>query len=259
MGETLAGEVAKEVEAIISRDYPKHVWFAKSNCYREGEKGSSLDLNVVREGVLKRLGLGLPSLLEGKHLDGKKALSNGVYREYGLQIASKGGPNAEIGKYLIAEAEKREWNLPLVVPSYSPLGHRKGKDGFEIYFLGDKEGVDLESEVKHGEEAREFLGAQFNPDWIGKNGVLGLGRYWFGYWIAIWGDRNSYDVGRVDFVSGEASAENLKVVKDKELAEKYDAEAGKIDVEIAKLTSKRAQLVSQREANLDSFSKLLKG
>lgn len=259
MGEALAGEVGKEVEAIILRDYPNHVWFAKSNCYRQGEKGSSLDLNVVRESVLRQEGLGLPSLLEGKYLDEQRALNNRVYREYGLQIASESNPNAEIGKHLIAEANNRGWKLPLVVPSYNPLGHRKGESGFEIYFLGDKEGIDLEKEVIHGEKAREFLSANFNPSWIGQNGVLRLLRSRNGIWGAGWGDRGSDGDGRGDFVSGEASAENLQALKGKELNGKYDSVKKELLEQRSAMDARIAKLTNDRENELRAFFEGLKG
>ena|SRR3989344_1301955 len=275
MGETLAREVYTEGEKIIASDYQNHPWLKNNVCYRkvgkDGIHGSSLELNVIYNSILRLHGLSLPSVAEGKNLDAQHVLSNGVYREYGLQVASEGDPNKDLSRHLIAEAKKRSWQFPLVVASYNPLGHRNGDSGFEIYFLGDKEGIDLEKEVLHGEKAREFLLDNFRKDWIGTKGVRRLFRDVVGGWDADVGSRRSDDNGRVGFVSGEASTENVTAVKRLDINRRYITKdkgyvaniiKSQIDIaelqgQIAQLTNEREQLARQRLAELDAFSQAL--
>ncbi|MEK6889308.1 MAG: hypothetical protein AABW80_04345 [Nanoarchaeota archaeon] len=251
VSQELAEEVHKEVEAIITGDYPAHKWFQEDVCHRstgkKGLHGSSLELNVLRQGVLRQSGLYIPSIAELKYLESLGLATNSFYREAGLQIASEDDPNADLNKDLVAEATRRGWELPLVVPSYNPLGHRNGENGFEIYFLED---ADLEREVLHGEEAREFLQANFNPAWIAEKGVHRLNRDDFGVWVVGWFSRSSGSDGRVDFVSGEASAKSLQDVKDKELKEKYDSQR-------AELQAKIGDLDLERQAESEAFLKAL--
>src|SRR3989338_6641552 len=275
MGETLAREVHNKAEAIIAKEYPTHPWFQRNVCYREGGKdgihGSSLELNVIYNSILReQYNFSLPGLRELRHLDSHGALSNGVYREGGFQIASE-GPNQDLSRHLIAEARNRDWGFPIVVPSYNPLGHRNGDSGFEIYFLGDKEGIDLEKEVLHGEKAREFLLDNFRKDWIGTKGVRRLFRDVVGGWDADVGSRRSDDNGRVGFVSGEASTENVTAVKRLDINRRYITKdkgyvaniiKSQIDIaelqgQIAQLTNEREQLARQRLAELDAFSQAL--
>lgn len=261
MGEKLARQVYDQAEAIIAKDYPQHPWFQVSVCYREAEKdgihGSSFDLNVIYNSILREMGLGLPSLFEGKHLEKSGALSNGVYREYGLFILNKS--KQDLSKQPIAEVQRRGWQLPLVVPSYRPFGHRKSDNGFEVYFLGDDAGIDLEKEVLSGDAAQTFLQTHFNPNSLGKNSVQRLYRDGYGGWLAGWYGRGSDAVGRVDFVSGVASAKNLTALKEKELALTYDKKSREFDEQIVRLTAEREALTSQRRADLDLFSKTLQG
>ena len=276
MGETLAREVHNKAEAIIAKEYPTHPWFQRNVCYREGGKdgihGSSLELNVIYNSILReQYNLSLPGLRELRHLDSQGALSNGVYREGGFQIASE-GPNQDLSRHLIAEARNRDWGFPIVVPSYNPLGHRDGDSGFEIYFLGDKEGIDLEKEVLHGEKAEKFLLANFKRQ-IGKQGILRLRRYNDGNLDAVVVVRDSFSDGREDFVSGEASVENVTAIKRMDLGRGYTAkdkgyeadivksqiDIAKLQEQIAQLTKERERLQSQQAAELKAFSESLKG
>lgn len=260
LGENLARQVYDEAERIIAKDYSAHPWFQQDKCYRKADKdgihGSSFDLNVVYNSILRQMGLGLPGVVEMKHLDSVRALGSGVYRECGIVQFTGKGVNQDLADVIGAEAKKRGWNLPIVIPSYNPIGHRKGDNGFEVYLLGDKEGVHLDKEVLTGDDAREFLRSNFS--FVGDNGVQGLSRDRDGDWDADWCDRYSSGDGRVDFVSGVASAGNLQGIKDKELERNYGLRGQEIDAQMAELQSMKTRLVSQRAEELRAFSEALK-
>ena len=70
LGKNLAQQIYDEAEEIIARDYPQRPRFQANVCHRSvGEKGihgSSLDLNVIYNCILKQYGFSFTTLFERK-------------------------------------------------------------------------------------------------------------------------------------------------------------------------------------------------
>jgi len=191
-----------EVKQRVAKDFPYVPDFNNYFMFNEetGEiNGSNTKHCILVNNELMKSGLWLPTVKEGRQLDTDGKLSNGVYREYGIVVYDESGSNSETAKTFIQEAKKRNLELPLVLP-FSAL-NLKRKTGAIVPYK-DMDGV------KSGEEARNILN-QFN--YKANSSVRRLVRYRNGYWIGDVDDLAvSYSDGRVDFVCGEATPQNLE-------------------------------------------------
>ena len=162
--------------------------------------GSSTILTLRLDEELRTDGLWIPTAEEAMFLDKNKKLPNNVYRDYGIVVFNDDNPNKDVAKRLIKEANKRVYQLPILVP-FKAL--KLIKTGTQISFNKDTEAI------ISGEEAKQYLENEF--DYKGESGACRLGRSGIGNWYADW---NRLDIsnggGRVDFVCGEATAKNLE-------------------------------------------------
>lgn len=202
-----AREVCKEVKARVARDFKNASAFKQPFEFDEQDgliKGSNLFYGIVVNEELSKEGSWIPTIVEAKKLDAAGRLSNGVYRDFGMAVYSANGQNAEIAKILVNEADKRGWKTPILAPFNALKLKKGGKDyGVTVSFTDNTSGVIT------GDEAREYLQAQFK--YTSNNGARRLLRNGVGSWLASWdGLANSRAYGRVDFVCGEATAQNLE-------------------------------------------------
>ncbi len=259
IGLELGRKVHDAVEMRISESYPQYKWLQNDVCYRgvgeDGLRGSSFELNVLRNAELRELGLRIGRPLEMKAICRLGMLPNGIYTEFGGVCYTEKGINSDIAEKVAEEAKKRGLKLP-VIASYNAFGHRKGKNGFEVYFVDDKDGVNLDEEIFSGDEAREVLRDNF--DLRGEKGFRWLFRDWFGGWYADWGNRVSSAYGRVGFVFGEAAQKSLEEIKEEELKRKYDDVKLGLEEKKRDLDVKMVKLDNERGKELKIFSKVFK-
>ncbi|MEK6850489.1 MAG: hypothetical protein AABX85_02860 [Nanoarchaeota archaeon] len=202
-----AREVYKEVKAMVAKDFKNVPAFSQYFEFDEERgliKGSNTFYGIVANEVLSKSGLWIPTIVEAKQLDAAKKLSNGVYRDFGIAVYDESNPNKEIAQKLIAEANKRGWQTPILLP-FKALKLKKGGSpyGVSVLFKDDAQGI------MNGDEARTYLKEQFN--YVSNKGAHRLSRGGDGYWSAANAYlANSGDYGRVDFASGEATAKNLE-------------------------------------------------
>ncbi len=206
MKECFEKTLADPVEANIPAFEDKYWRFND----KTGEiEGSSLFLNLrFDKDALRPFGLFLPGFLEARVLDGKRKLSKGVYRDYGVVEYSSGEPNARISEVLAKEAHKKNLELPLLV-RFGDLDYKLESDsesGVKVFF------VETPQALIYGEDAINVLN-QFR--WKGNSGARRLLRYGDGDWFASWdGLADSGAIGRVDWVCGEATRADLKSAYD---------------------------------------------
>jgi len=202
-----AREVYKAVAGRISKDFknvPAFNGYFKFNEETGEINGSDLYHGILVNDELRTSGLHLPSVIEGRSLDSAKKLNNGVYRDYGLAVYNAQNPNSEIAQKLVKEADKKGLNLPVLAP-FSSLKLIKGgsKNGVSVLFTNEAK------DIITGDEAQKYLNEQFS--YKGNSGVRGLGRGSVGSWVASWDVLDgSNGGGRVDWVCGEATAQNLE-------------------------------------------------
>lgn len=194
------GDDAKEVyNAVISRiskdfeNAPIFNSYFKFNEETQEINGSDLYHGILINDELRKNGLYLPSVIEGKALDASEKLTNGFYRDYGIAVYSNNSPNSELAMKLVEEADKRTLELSLLVP-FSAL--KLGK-------VADKNvPVLLREEIKGimtGEQTQKYLDEHFNRQ--GNSGVQRSGRGGDGDWGANWNILGgSGDDGRMDWV-----------------------------------------------------------
>ena len=221
-----ARDVYKAVLRRIAKDLknaPVFGGYFKFNEETQEINGSDLYHGILINDELRESGLHLPSVTEGKSLGSAKKLSDSVYRDYGLAVYNGQNPNSNIAQRLIREAKKKEWKTPILALSFDAL---KLKKDASVLFSGDTKNV------LTGEEAQKYLDEQFNHK--GNSGVLGLSRYWYDDWFANWNDLDdSYDDGRVDWVCGEATTQDLERVVTEEIDKVARNEVEKLNVKIA--------------------------
>ena len=221
-----AREVYKAVAGRVAKDFKNLHAFNTYFKFNEGTgeiNGSNLYYGILINDELRASGLHLPSVTEGKSLDSAKKLSDGVYRDYGLVVYNGQNPNSNIAQRLIREAKKKEWKTPILALSFDAL---KLKKDASVLFSGDTKNV------LTGEEAQKYLDEQFN--YKGNSGVLRLGRDGDGGWGAHWYDLgDSYADGRVDWVCGEATTQDLERVVAEEIDKVARNEAEKLNAKIA--------------------------
>jgi hypothetical protein len=232
-----AKEVYNAVAGRISKDFknaPAFNGYFKFNEEKQEINGSDLYHGILINDELKASGLHLPSVIEGKSLDAAKKLTNGVYRDYGLVVYDGQNPNSEIAQRLIKEANKKGLKFPILAP-FSVLKLRKGgsKNGVSVLFNEET------NKIMSGEEAQKYLAEQFN--YKGNSGVRGLDRGGRDFWFANWdGLGDSGGAGRVDWVCGEATAQNLERAVLEEINKVSRSEMEKLNIKIA--NSKEAAL-----------------
>lgn len=187
-------DLAKEVFEAIKADAPSY-WALNQET---GEiNGSSTYLGIDTNRFLRTKGLWLPTPQEGRQLDAHGKLSKGVYRDFGINVYSEDGDQAQLLKQFIDYAKARKWEFPFVLP-FRTLG-RKGN---KIIPTEDNH------DVLTGEEAQEFINAL---DYQNNQDARGLCRYSGGRWGGDVADfAGSGAFGRVDFVCGEATRKNLE-------------------------------------------------
>lgn len=222
IGFALGKQIYEAEGKEISENYSQHEWFQPNVCHRgfgeTGLHGSSFELNVLRNSELRKLGLRIGRPSEVKAIDKLGMLPSEFCTESGGICYNESNSNLDIAQIVSAEAKRRGWKLP-VIASYNAFAHRNGKSGFEVYFAGDKEGVDLRKEVFTGDKANEFLEANFN--FIINRGFQRLFRAQNGDWHANVAFRDSPKYAQVGFVFGEASQKDLTEVKRKEIKSRY--------------------------------------
>ncbi|MEK6899329.1 MAG: hypothetical protein AABW79_04510 [Nanoarchaeota archaeon] len=191
-----ARDLHQGVVEKIKEKYANAPW---ANAYWQYNKetgeinGSNFQLMVVANEVLAPSKKRTLTFDEAMQLDKQGKLTNGVYRDLGLAIYSDGSPNKELATPLIIEAQKRNWQLPILAhPSSFVLKNK----GLEFAFSED------DSLIIHGEQAKEAL-RRFSP--VGYSGLRRLDRYRGGHWNADWGVAGSSASGRVDFVRAEGT------------------------------------------------------
>jgi hypothetical protein len=166
--------------------------------------GSSTFLGLRFDKVIRPQGLRVPGVLEGRVLDSKRKLSNGVYRDFGMAVFSGEGYNAGIACSLLERAKREGWQTPLLVP-FRSLDYKLNGDsqyGVDVFFVEAPKGVIQGKEA--GDVLRQFY-------WKGDHDALRLYRNNDGYWYA-----NRYVLpgsnarGRVgDWICGEARRADL--------------------------------------------------
>ena len=191
-------------------------------------KGSSLFWNTaLDESYLRGKGLWFPGVKEGRKLDEKGKLINGVYRDFGAIVYSDKYPNSEIASPLVTQLITRGLVLPTIA-SFRNLDQKAAdnKYGVELSLNGETRGL------ISGAEAQTEIDKLVVKS---SSGVHRLIRSSYGHWNGIWDDLGSNDDGRVDWVCGVATRENLEAVMGREVRTRYDEEAraqvGKIERE----------------------------
>ncbi|MBU3906943.1 MAG: hypothetical protein KKA64_01700 [Nanoarchaeota archaeon] len=171
----------------------------------DGEKGitgSNLPYLVLVNKFLANKGERTPTFYEAVQLDKKGLLTNEVYRDYGIIIFNSGNPNSKLARKLVGLAEKKGWELPILVHASALELDKKSR----LYRFGKNDSL-----VIYGEEAREEL-KNFDYDYDGNFSVQRLRRDNDGYWNPYWDhllDSNSY--GRVDWKCvGGSAPKNLE-------------------------------------------------
>lgn len=202
-----AREVYNEVVGRARKDYkgvPAFDAYFKFNEETGLIEGSNTPYCILTNQVLAQQGLWLPTIQEAKLLDKQGKLSNGVYRGFGAVFYTPKSPNAEITKAIAKQAEKKEWNLPILA-SIKALGMRKSRkfpEGLAITLKNSPA-------ILTGDEAREYIDNNF--DYKGNSGARRINWLRGGGWVACWGrldDSNSN--GRVDWICGEATRAELE-------------------------------------------------
>jgi len=196
--------------------------------------GSSTILTLRLDEELRTDGLWIPTAEEAMFLDKNKKLPNNVYRDYGIVVFNDDNPNKDVAKRLIKEANKRVYQLPILVP-FKAL--KLIKTGTQISFNKDAEAI------ISGEEAKQYLENEFGHK--GESGVCRLYRGRNGDWGAYWNGLDySDDVGRVDFVCGEATRPDLTTAYENLIKRQYDVQI--------------KELATERDEKLGTFIKSLK-
>ncbi len=176
------------------------------NAGTEEIDGSNFPLLVLTNKVLGKKGLRTLTYDEGMYLDKKGELTNEVYRDFGIVVDNFGEPNSDLAEFLITDAEKRGFKLPILAHPASFDINVKG-DGY--IFAED------DSLIIRGEQAVEEL-KRFN--YQGYSGVRRLVRGRDGSWSADWNRFDfSIEGGRVDWVRG--TVENLEDLYKKKIEE----------------------------------------
>ena len=226
-----AREIYNAVSGRISKDFknaPVFNGYFKFNEETQEINGSDLYHGILINNELRTNGLHLPSLIEGKSLDAAKKLTNGVYRDYGIVIYNCQNPNQDIAQSLINKGSKKGWNKPIAVPSFSALKLRKDRSENKVSILFTDEVKDIIT----GDEAKKYLAEQF--DYIGNSGIQGLVRGRVGGWGADWDSLGGSSVGgRVDWVCGEATTQNLERSVSEEINKASKSEMEKLNTKIA--------------------------
>ncbi len=172
---------------------------------KTGIEGSSILLNTrFDQKVLRPLEMWIPGFLEAKALEAQEKLENGFYRDYGGVLCTPEYPNKEIAEVL---ARGRN-DLPLIIPfrALSYIIDEEISTGIRPSIVENPQGI------ISGKKAQEEI-AKFSHK--SKSGFCGMGYdgrgMFFRYWDASWERLDSSDaLGRVDWVCGEATAQDLK-------------------------------------------------
>ena len=192
---------------------------------QKGIRGSSVFLALRFDKLaLRPNGLSIPGLLEAKVLEKQGKLENGVYRDYGITICNEQSPNQEIAQRLISQAKNLGLSLPLIVP-FRALDYIT-EDGKVTFFILDSiEGVIA------GKKAQRMIDSL---DYQGNLGVQGLVRGMSGYWYADW-DVLYYSTGggRVDWICGEATKQNLERAVSEDIDKEARAKTNELNTKIA--------------------------
>ena len=169
---------------------------------QQGIKGSNTFLALRFDKMaLRPYGLWIPGLLEAKVLDKQGKLENGVYRDYGVAVYDEQNPNQEMAQRLVPQAQDFGLQLPLIVP-FRALDYNPNGNQIDVSFVQSPQGI------IQGKDAQRNIDSL---NYKGNSGVQGLSRSWDGYWFAIWYRLDfSDDVGRVDWVCGEATRKILE-------------------------------------------------
>ncbi len=222
-----AKEVYKAVKGRVAKDFADASAFAqyfKFDEETEEIRGSNLFFGVLTDEELASQGLWLPTIVEAKKIDAEGRLTNRFYRDYGAGIYSPENPNAPIAKSLIKEANRRAWKAPILAP-FKALKLGKGRNEYGA-IVGFRENV---QDVMYGEEAKDYL-LKSRINQVGNSGARRLVRYNDGVWDANWYYlAYSYADGRVDWVCGEATTQNLENAVSGELNRVTQMEIQKIN------------------------------
>lgn len=233
-----AKEVYNAVIGRISKDFknaPAFNYYFKFNEETQEINGSDLYHGILINDELRASGLHLPSVTEGKTLDASEKLTNEFYRDYGIAVFNSESPNLKLAQRLVKEVSMKSLELPLLAPfSALKLGKDTSKNKVPVFLRGGILGGIIISQ-----EAQKYLDDHF--DYRGSSGVRRLSCGRGNSWFADWRDLGiSDDTGRVDWVCGEATTQNLEraVLEDIDKASKNEME--KLRIKIA--DSKEAAL-----------------
>jgi len=238
-----SGENAREVyDAVIgriSKDFknaPAFNGYFKFNEETQEINGSDLYHGILINDELRASGLHLPSVVEGKSLAAAKKLTKGFYRDYGIAVFNSESPNLKLAQRLVKEASMRSLEFPLLAP-FSALKLGKdttSKNKVSVFLRGGIPGG-----IITGQEAQKYLDEHFG--FKGGSGGRRLFRDSLGVWIAGQDDLDrSNDDGRVDWICGEATSQNLERAVLGEINKASKNEMEKLNIKIAK--SKEAAL-----------------
>lgn len=236
--QSLRGELAEKVyEGVRSKinseykDLPafsgRHWSFDSKNGII---KGSSSFLNTLADAELTDNGLYVPSVVEARILDKKGKLSNGVYRDFGVVMYSSKGVNEDIAESLDKNLNGCSAILPLIFP-FGALSLEKKGTSYGVKFV-----IKEDKRIVADKNAREIIN---KLDYKADNGVRRLNRVRGGDWDAGWywdgGLAVSFDVGRVDWVCGEATREKLEDVLTSEISRDFTDKKRRLKEEMRKL------------------------
>lgn len=262
--EPLKGDFAKqvyaEVVARVTKDFSNANAFNREANYRvfnfndktEEINGSSTFWALLTDMVLRQNGLWIPTLAEGRILDKQGRLSNGVYRDSGVVLYTRGNPNKVLAYLLETDAKKKLLHLPLVIPFKDMHLESVSDNSFGIQLRLNK---DL-SNTLSGEQVQETINGL---DYKINSGLHRLDRDRDGNWYGFgWVDDLAFSVadGRVDRFCGEATRENLSAKLSTSINMQYDTriygkqkERDEIDLQLTALQDARAEAVGK----LDSY------
>ena len=182
-----------------------------------GITGSSTELGLrFDKRALRSRGMWIPGLLEAKAIEAQGRLENKVYRDYGTTVSSNSNPNEKRAEELTKQASELGLELPLIVPfrAQDYVLNLMGTNGLFVSIVSSPQGI-----ISGEKSVREL--AKLNLK--GNSGVHRLARDSDCYWYANWSDLvSSFASGRVDWICGEATAQNLVDAHATLLERKYD-------------------------------------
>lgn len=240
-----ANPIAEAVNISIQKEY------ADAQGLRQGlsidkKTGALYNMNTFK-GILANRELARQSkntlrfstILEGLLMHNAKMLPSGELMDFGLALFSIGDPNKKLSESLVAEAQAKNYALPLLA-SFSALGLNNGGEEYGVTpTLVSGEGI------SSGADAATMLKERFS--YVGKNGVQRLGRSdgdWFAYWYGV---DDFLVLCRVGRVSGEASAKNLQDIIQTQIKCNFSRKRKELEQQLTEILNSENECIRSAE------------